>query len=838
MCGTELPESAQFCHKCGAVAPEVEQTADAAPGRRKKKKAAPGLAQTTNDLVGFELMTESGLALDCAGRFSRTSEFADTAYASERRETREDIYEKMCQLHAVFPAGTAYQLNLVNIPEERHSRERAEQLVPTEGADSSLASSFNALIARKQSEGRTDVTRKNYLTISVAADNAEDAEGSLATLRESAATQLDRMQVASRPLDGDARMRLFHNLLRGPHTAYLFDFEKVARGGRARSYVAPEWAAYPANDQMHRRSLQMEGMYVSTYLMIDFGRELSDSAIRAIRDMPIPMNMSLLFIPKPKGEILRRIAGNIQAVEGEIAEQQSKLTAAGIDYNMVPPAMREKREDALSLREHLIEDDQQVAWFQGLVTVYATTPGELKRFESMILETAQLYSVQVRQLPLYQEEALRSAQPLASSCLTRHMRSLTTSESAIMMPWTNEMIHHSPRESYCFVQHSKSLAPLFVNPDKLKSPHTMIFGITGGGKGMLVNTLITHMMLCHPRTQMSAEAGKMVCADDRAPQIIVFDQHGEYGPLAEQFQAPIYKFKPDGQWRLNPFDVQAEAGELKMSDVHRNADFFMALASDVMEGELTKLAQAVIDECLQEVFEPHIGKTTRPTLTDFREALVARGEDEAKDLALAFRIYTDGLMNSFNGQTNIVDDRQLTFYDCSDLGHTMKMLALLSAMQHVKNLTYKNFQEGRPTYAFFEEFQILFENEAAVRMLDSFYGEMRKFGLHMVCITQHPTRVLEHPIAKNLFDNTGLLVFLPMLNKNANYVEDMFQLSASQREAIDVRSEPGKGLLIADGVKIPFNARIDPKWDSELYELFNTDPDRAASSAGGEDTAV
>ena len=25
-------------------------------------------------------------------------------------------------------------------------------------------------------------------------------------------------------------------------------------------------------------------------------------------------------------------------------------------------------------------------------------------------------------------------------------------------------------------------------------------------------------------------------------------------------------------------------------------------------------------------------------------------------------------------------------------------------------------------------------------------------------------------------------------------------------------------------MKIPFNAWIDPKWDKELYETFNTDP--------------
>ena len=42
---------------------------------------------------------------------------------------------------------------------------------------------------------------------------------------------------------------------------------------------------------------------------------------------------------------------------------------------------------------------------------------------------------------------------------------------------------------------------------------------------------------------------------------------------------------------------------------------------------------------------------------------------------------------------------------------------------------------------------------------------------------------------------------------------------------IDVRGDnKGRGLVSAAGMKIPFNAWIDPKWDKELYETFNTDP--------------
>ena len=164
-------------------------------------------------------------------------------------------------------------------------------------------------------------------------------------------------------------------------------------------------------------------------------------------------------------------------------------------------------------------------------------------------------------------------------------------------------------------------------------------------------------------------------------------------------------------------------------------------------------------------------------------------------------------------------------------------------LQHVRNATFANNAAGKPTYLFMEEVQILLENEPAARMLNEFYAEMRKWGLHMVCVTQHPITMLEHPIGKKMYENTGMHVFLPMQNLNAEYVAEYFRLSPTQKDIIDVRGDnKGRGLVSAAGMKIPFNAWIDPKWDKELYEMFNTDPNankrtavaasRAATSEG------
>lgn len=832
-CGCPLPSDASFCPHCGHVRAEVHESAELPRGKKAKKSlrermeriAGGSMAECTNDLVAFEMMTVTGLARDERGRWSRTLTFGDTAYDQERREQRDETYDKMCQLHSVFPAGSAYQINLLNMPETRDAQTAAAQLLPVEGADAKVSRHYNNLIKRKQVEGRTEIRRINLISFSTPAEDEAAAENLLATMRENAAAHLARMQVKTESLDGDARMRVFHDLLRGPEDPFTFSFENMGAKDRARVTVAPDYAAYPENDAALRRTIVTPNWYVKTLHIADFGSELSDAAIRRIRALPVPMNISLTFFPQPKGDIIRAVQQNINAVQGEIVTLQSKMSRQGMDPTILPPAMEDKEADGKELRSFLIEDDQQVSWFQGLITIYAKTPADMRRFTSMVLDEAQVFSLAVAQVPLFQEELWKSAQPVADTFMIDKMRSLTTAESAIMMPWTSESVFHDPRNSYFFVQHASTLAPLFISPDELGSPHTMVFGMTGYGKGMLLNTIIGHLVASWPRTVEDEGSDYARCADPAAPQIFVFDQHGEYAPLAHALDAPIYKFSPDGKWRLNPFDLNTREGELTMTEVSRNADFFKALAQDVLDGALTKRHEAVVDRCLRIVFQPHLGKTTRPTLSDFAKALDEQPETEAEEIALAFESFIDGLANSFNGQTNVVDAPHLTIYDCSELGKSLEVMAMLSMLQHVRNATFTNNAAGKPTYLFMEEVQILLENEPAARMLNEFYAEMRKWGLHMVCVTQHPITMLEHPIGKKMYENTGMHVFLPMQNLNAEYVAEYFRLSPTQKDIIDVRGDnKGRGLVSAAGMKIPFNAWIDPKWDKELYEMFNTDP--------------
>lgn len=850
-CASRIPANSKFCPNCGMAISLAQSEAEAKgkkeKSRKKRKKeiarvAGEKAAECSNDLVGFDYMFEDGIAEVENGVFSATMEFSDISYEHERRDLKNDIFEKFAEVHATFSASNVFQLTLVNMP--LHTN-KVDRFLPEEGKASHLAESYNDIIEDRQRRGRTEFDRRNYLSFSVRAADIDQARAGIRTLSESVGSKFDNMDVSTQMLTGMERMELIHNLTRGPHEPFMFSYDRLRNTSKehARDFVAPAWAVYPQSDLPLRRYFMTPGRVVKVFHWMDFGSDLSDRCLRTIRSLPIPMVISLTFCPQPKGKMVSRVRQNIDVVQAEKFNYQNKIARSGGDITTLPPNMEKKEADGVELLDYIQDQDEQVSWFQGLITVFADNEKQMEDYENLLLNEQGTWSIQIVELPCYQEPAFTSSLPLAHPVLPKKFRSLSTSEGAALIPFRSQNICDDPKKSLYLGVDSVTGADILIDPGKLKSPHMMCFGMTGGGKSMEINSLVTYAQLQHPRTAYDEKLGKWYCPDPDCPQWFIIDWHNEYTELGKIFEAAQWSFGPAHDSCLSPTDMSNSIGELTLADIRANTDFFLALSESIMGTKLTSRERSIIDRVLNATYKSFIGTSERPTLMDFFEKLKeeARGrrdDDLAHDLVESFELYTTGSMSSFAGKTNVVDDRQLNIYNMSELGAQMQTIAVLSVLQHVRQAAFRNYAEGRPTYLLFEEAQIVFENEAAVNLLDSYFSEMRKFGLRVILVTQLPNRVLNHPQAANIFENTGLFIFLPNQPANADTIAAMFRLSDSQADRIRPKAPAGTGLIYADGIKIGFNNLIPKEIGGVpnlLYQIWNTDYNKNAAD-GDEDS--
>lgn len=836
-CSKDVQADAKFCPYCGCNVSKAS----------KQQEKESELATSTNDLIGFRYMHENGIAETHDGRFSRIIEFSDVNYEDEREDQQSMIYEQQHHLHSYFRVGTIYQINLANIPVKNES---AKRFLPEMGADASLAQTYNLMLELRMREGHTDLLRRNTLAFSVSARDLEDAEASLASIREGTTKIFNGMSSNTHTLDGMEWMHLMHDLIRTTDAPFDFDYSKVAFSSRthARDWIAPAWAKYSKGDSFYSKIL-FPNYVAKSYLIRDFDSELSDKALRQVRALPIPMNISLLFVPQNNKEMENRVRTNIAGIQGNIFQYQQNMTRQGADFTMLPPKMEEDLDNAQEELKFLTDRDQKVAWTQGLITIFAPDEKTLAWYEESLLDTANNVSFRLESwgLNLRQEEAFISAQPLAAEPrLENTYRSLLTSERANLIPFSAQVVQHDPKTSYMLGWDSVSNQPIFADPSRCKSPHMWLFGMTGAGKGMLMNSLLYWILLQNPRTVQSQKFGGAIGENANAPDIQVFDFHAEYCSQLTRLGAQVNKIGPTSQTCLNPLDFANNEGKLTAKAVSQNSDFFLALMQSVMGRALDQKEKSILDRCANEVFEPCIGTDKRPTLTDLYEQLQLQDDALAADLAAALEIYVTGSLSAFNGETCVNHGANCTVYDFSTLGESMKTFALLSTLQHVRLRVFENNRKGRSTICIVEEVQSLFDDDAAVRFLDSMFSELRKFGLRMICVTQLPRRVLEHHRARYLFDNSSIFVMLANLSENAERMGDIFNLSESQMQAMSPTIEPGSGLVIVDGLKMGMRNYIPERLThegidipNELYELWNTDPkEKEARRAAQRETEI
>ena len=150
-----------------------------------------------------------------------------------------------------------------------------------------------------------------------------------------------------------------------------------------------------------------------------------------------------------------------------------------------------------------------------------------------------------------------SSLPLAD-CQIEIQRGLTTSSTAIFIPFTTQELYQSGKESLYYGLNALSNNLIMVDRKKLKNPNGLILGTPGSGKSFSAKREIANAFL--------------VTDDD----IIVNDPEGEYSPLVNRLKGQVIKISPNSTQFINPMDINANYSE-EDNPLSLKADFILSL---------------------------------------------------------------------------------------------------------------------------------------------------------------------------------------------------------------------------------------------------------------------
>ncbi len=385
-------------------------------------------------------------------------------------------------------------------------------------------------------------------------------------------------------------------------------------------------------------------------------------------------------------------------------------------------------------------------------------------------------------------------------------RGLTTSSTAIFVPFTTQELFQSGGEALYYGLNALSNNLIMVDRKALKNPNGLILGTPGSGKSFSAKREILNVFL--------------ITDDD----ILIADPEAEYYPLVQRLDGQVIKISPTSKQYVNPMDLNLDYSDDE-SPLSLKVDFLLSFCDIVVGSKdgLQPVEKTVIDRCVRLVYQKYLTDPrpeNMPILEDLYDALRAQEEKEAQFIATALEIYVTGSLNVFNHRTNVDIDNRIVCYDIKELGKQLKQLGMLVIQDQVWNRVTVNRAAGKTTRYYVDEFHLLLKGELASWSVE-IWKRFRKWGGIPTGITQNSKDLLASPEISNILENSDFIYMLNQAAGDRKILAKQLNISPHQLSYV-THSGEGEGLLFYGNVILPFVDRF-PK-DTELYRIMTTKP--------------
>lgn len=767
----------------------------------RNAKKNDGVPKTAQQSIPFDRMFPDGICRVGLDYYTKTIQFQDINYQLAQQEDKTEIFEEWCSFLNFFDSSVRFQLSFDNMATDVSDFEKSIAISHKNDGFDDVRDEYSEVLLHQMEAGNNGLTKTKYLTFGINAESMKTAKPRLTHIETDILNNFKRLGVQAKSLNGSERLELMHRQFHiGDDAKFHFDWKYLAGSGLSvKDFIAPSSFGFPTG-----RYFQIGDMYgCMSFLSID-ASDISDRLLADFLSMESSQIVTMHIQSVDQNEAIKTIKHTITELDRSKIEEQKKAVRAGYDMDIIPSDLATYGKDAKALLKELQSQNERMFLLTFLVMNTGKTKQELENNVFQATSIAQKHNCNLVRLDYQQEQGLMSTLPLANN-LIEIQRGMTTSSTAIFVPFTTQELFQSGDEALYYGLNALSNNMIMVDRKKLKNPNALILGTPGSGKSFSAKREIANSFL--------------VTDDD----IIISDPESEYSPLVARFGGQVIKISPTSDQFINPMDINMNYSD-DDNPIALKADFILSLCELIVGNKdgLRPVEKTVIDRCIRQIYQKYFenpGPENMPILGDLYQALLAQEEPEAKHVATALEIYVSGSLNVFNHRTNVELTNRLVCYDIKDLGKQLKKIGMLVVQDQVWGRVTENRSQGRSTRYYMDEMHLLLREDQTAAYTVEIWKRFRKWGGIPTGITQNVKDLLASKEVENIFENSDFIYMLNQAVGDRQILAKQLNISPHQLSYV-THSGEGEGLLFYGNVILPFVDRFPT--NTELYRIMTT----------------
>ena len=774
----------------------------------KKAKMQGKIAMSAQDTISYKEMRSDGICIVKDNYFTKTIQFYDINYQLARNEDKNIIFENYCDFLNYFDKSISVQLSFLNQTMDISDFEKSIAIKPQNDDFDGIRAEYTEMLKNQLARGNNGIVRKKYITFGIEADNIQNAKQRLERIETDIINNFKILGVRAFSLNGMERLELLHSCFNGGENKLNFSWNLIYKTGlTTKDFIAP--TSFNFSDG---RCFRMGGTIGAVSFLHILAPELTDEMLKNFLEIQSALSVNIHIKSIDQSEAIKMIKRKITDLDKMKIEEQKKAVRAGYDMDIIPSDINTFGIDAKKLLEDLQGRNERMFLVTVLIMNTAKTKKALNSAIFEVQSIAQQRNCPLRRLDYQQEDGLMASVPIGINNIGIQ-RALTTSSTAIFVPFTTqELFSDSPEALYCGLN-ALSNNMIMVDRKMLKNPNGLILGTPGSGKSFSAKREMTNAFL--------------VTNDD----IYVCDPEAEYNPLIHALKGQVVKLSPTSRDYLNPLDININYSD-EENPLALKSDFVLSFCELIIGGRdgLEPIEKTVIDRSVTRIYQKYFENPTpanMPILEDLYEEIKKQPEQEAGRIASALELYVKGSLNVFNHHTNVDISNRIVCFDIKELGKQLKKLGMLVVQDQIWNRVTINRNEHKSTRYYCDEFHLLLKDEQTAAYSVEIWKRFRKWGGIPTGITQNVKDLLSSAEIENIFENSDYIYMLNQAQGDREILAKKLGISPQQLSYV-TQSGAGEGLLFYGNTIIPFIDRF-PK-DTKLYSLMTTIPQEVAGS--------